>query len=93
MKYMASESDSSKPNSAGFSAIAMPSLPPVTSRHFSATENTSWEKASVSMRNGMPLVRTQKKPITAAPAAATATPAASASQAFTPNSVPRIATA
>ena len=93
MKYMASESDSSKPNNAGFSAIAMPSLPPVTSRHFSATENTSCEKASVSMRKGMPLVRTQKKPISAAPAAATATPAASPSQAFTPNSVPRIATA
>ena len=41
----------------------------------------------------MPVVRTQKKPITAAPAAATATPAASESHAFTPNSVPRIATA
>ena len=52
----------------------MPSDPPVTSRHFSATENTSWEKASVSMRKGMPAIRTQKNPITAAPPAARATP-------------------
>ena len=66
MKYIGSEFDRSKPKKPGFSGIAMPSEPPVTSRHFSATENTSCEKASVSIRNGMPPVRTQKKPMTSA---------------------------
>ena len=63
MKYIGSDFDRLKPKKPGCSAIAMPSEPPVTSRHFSATENTSCEKASVSIRNGMPPVRTQKKPI------------------------------
>ena len=93
MKYIGSDCDRSKPKKLGCSAIAMPSEPPVTSRHFSATEKTSCEKASVSIRNGMPPVRTQKKPIRAAPAAATTTPAATPSQALSPNCAPRIATA
>ena len=67
----------------------MPSEPPVTSRHFSATENTSCENASVSIRNGMPPVRTQKKPISAAPAPATRTPATKPIQALTPNMRPQ----
>ena len=54
MKYIGSVFDRSKPKKPGLSAIAMPSEPPVTSRHLSATENTSCEKASVSIRNGMP---------------------------------------
>ena len=48
MKYIASELDRSNPKKLGRSEIAIPSEPPVTSRHFSATENRSCEKASVS---------------------------------------------
>ena len=65
MKYMTSELERSKPKKLGFSAIAKPSEPPVTSRHFNATEKTSCENASVSIRKVTPPVRTQNQPIRA----------------------------
>jgi len=93
MKYITSELERSKPKNPGFSAIANPSEPPVTSRHFKAIENTSCENASVSIRKGTPPVRTQNQPISPAAAAASAIPAVTPSQASIPNCVPSTATA
>ena len=41
MKYIGSVFDRSKPKKPGLSAIAIPSEPPVRSRHLNATEKTS----------------------------------------------------